>query len=108
MTLNDPVYFEAAQALGRRMAAAGDTTEAKVRYGFRLCLTRHPSDSELQHLVKLFDVARQRFSKTPELAKSIATVPIGAAPKDTKIVDLAAWTIVSNVLLNLDEMFLKR
>ncbi len=38
VTLNDPVYVEAAQALARRMAAGGSTPEDRARLGFRLCL----------------------------------------------------------------------
>jgi hypothetical protein len=38
----------------------------------------------------------------------MATDPLGPPPAGADVVDLAAWTVVSNVLLNLDEMFLKR
>src|SRR5262249_4771018 len=43
VTLNDPVYVEAAQGLGRRMARAPGSTRDRVVHGFRLCLTRMPS-----------------------------------------------------------------
>ncbi len=108
VTLNDPVYVEAAQALGRRMAAIGDATAEKARLGFRICLARHPSDAELQQLVDLFEKARSRFAESPDLAQKIATMPLGAAPAGADVVELAAWTAVGNVLLNLDEMFMKR
>ena len=42
VTLNDPVFIEAAQALARRMAAHGNSPEDQIRYGFRLCLARNP------------------------------------------------------------------
>jgi hypothetical protein len=38
----------------------------------------------------------------------MATEPIGAAPEGANVAELAAWTVVANVLLNLDEMFMKR
>jgi hypothetical protein len=38
----------------------------------------------------------------------MATEPLGAAPEGADIAELAAWTVVSNVLLNLDEMLMKR
>ncbi|MEK6238164.1 MAG: DUF1553 domain-containing protein [Planctomycetales bacterium] len=108
VTLNDPVYFEAAQALARRMTAAGDSVEQKATLGFRACLARNPSDAELKTLTNLFERTRERLSKTLDQAKRLATVPLGPIPEGADPVELAAWTIVGNVLLNLDEMFLKR
>jgi mono/diheme cytochrome c family protein len=108
VTLNDPVYVEAAQALARRMTAAGSSPSDRASYGFRLCLARHPTPDELDRLVRLYEQARERFANEADKAKRIATVPLGAAPPDSDITDLAAWTVVSNVLLNLDEMMMKR
>ncbi len=109
VTLNDPVYIEAAQALARRIIKEGGATpQDQVRYGFRLCLAREPRDVELARLVKLQAQSREQFAKTPAEAMNFATKPIGAAPAGVDIADLAAWTVVSNVLLNLDEMFMSR
>ncbi len=108
VTLNDPVYVEAAQALGRRMHSHGESVADKVTHGFQLCLSRPPKEKELTRLVSLFEKARERFAQAPEEAKKIATMPIGPAPEGASEVDLAAWALVGNVLLNLDEMFLKR
>src|SRR5204863_3578251 len=46
VTMNDPVYVEAAQALARRMIAAGKTPEEKLRDGFELCVSRAPHKME--------------------------------------------------------------
>ncbi len=109
VTLNDPVYVEAAQALARRMLQDGGATdESKLRYGFRLCLTRRPSGAEVTRLVELFQKARKDFSANPKEALKMATDPLGPLPAGMDTIDLAAWTVVSNVLLNLDEMFAKR
>ncbi|MDA1051547.1 MAG: DUF1553 domain-containing protein [Planctomycetota bacterium] len=108
VTLNDPVYIEAAQALARRIATGGETTEAKMTHGFRLCLARPPSESELLRLVSLYDATYAEFKDEPEQAMKLATDPLGAAPEGSDVIELAAWTVVGNVLLNLDEMFLKR
>ena len=51
VTLNDPVYLEAAQALARRISAAGATPADKARHGFRLCLSRPPAEAELSGLL---------------------------------------------------------
>ena len=108
VTLNDPVYIEAAQSLARRIANAGDTTEEKVKHGFRICLARPPSDAEVSRLVKLFDSTYRQFKDSPEQAMAMATDPLGSAPEGSDVIELAAWTVIGNVLLNLDEMFLKR
>jgi len=108
-TLNDPVYVEAAQALARRMVKAGGATpETRATYGFRLCLSRPPRDAELKRLVDLQRTAREKFAKAPKEAVQMATEPLGPLPPGMEPADLAAWTVVSNVLLNLDEMFAKR
>ncbi len=109
VTLNDPVYVEAAQALARRMMKeGGNTPTEKAAYGFRLCLIRPPSQKELDRLVSLYENARERFAQDKKAAGQLATNPLGALPPEMDAVDAAAWTVVGNVLLNLDEMFLKR
>jgi mono/diheme cytochrome c family protein len=108
VTLNDPVFVEAAQALGRRMAARAGTTASGVEHGFRLCLTRPPRPDETKRLVDLFEKSRGQFAANPAGALALATKPLGPAPTGMDVVDLAAWTVVANVLLNLDETLAKR
>jgi mono/diheme cytochrome c family protein len=108
VTLNDPVYVEAAQALARRMAQAGTTSADKARFGFRLCVARSPRDAELERLVKMYDDAHAEYAKDKEKATQLATNPLGPAPQGADVADLAAWTTVANVLLNLDETLMKR
>ena len=110
VTLNDPVYVEAAQALARRIAAHEGSTADRVAFGFRLATARTPRPFEQTRLVKLFEVVSARYAEDPEaaMAMAMATIPLGPVPEGMAVVDLAAWTVVSNVLLNLDEMFMKR
>jgi hypothetical protein len=109
VTLNDPAYVEAAQALARRMVAEGGPgVEARARRGFRLCLARPPSAEELRRLVGLYEKAHAAYAGRPEEARKMASEPLGPLPAGMDPVDLAAWTVVGNVLLNLDEMFVKR
>jgi hypothetical protein len=109
VTLNDPVYVEAAQALARRMVREGGSTdpERAVR-GFRLVLARQPSPAESERLVRLHDQTLAGFKNDPDNAKKMATDPLGPVPADLAIGldDLAAWTVVANVILNLDETFM--
>ena len=108
VTLNDPVYIEAAQALARRMNEAEKTPAEKVREGFLLCLCRPPTKAELSKTLGLYEKARERFASDPDKARNLATKPIGAAPEGADVAELAAWTLVGNVLLNLDETLMKR
>ncbi|HQU43509.1 MAG TPA: DUF1553 domain-containing protein, partial [Pirellulales bacterium] len=109
VTLNDPVYVEASQALARRMVSAGGPTAAdRARYGFRLCVARPPHGDELTRLVRLYEKALARFNQSPVEAQKLATDPLGPAPAEMNVAELAAWTVVGNVLLNMDETLMKR
>ena len=108
VTLNDPVYVEAAQGLARRIAAQAGTLEERLTYGFRLCLARHPTADELARLTVLYTTSREQLAVNPAQAEKLATDPLGPVPEGSNAVDLAAWTVVGNVLLNLDEMLMKR
>ena len=105
VTLNDPVYIEAAQALARRMEDSGGSVRDKAQYGFRLCLARSPSGEELDRLVRLYESSLTTFTSDPKRADSLASSPL---PSGANARELAAWTVVGNVLLNLDEMLMKR
>ncbi len=111
VTLNDPVYVEAAQALGRRMhkaAQKGKSAAAGVVYGFQLCLARPAKPAELETLVALFQDSYAYYKKDEAMAKNMATMPIGDAPEGADLAELAALAVVGNVLLNLDEFLMKR
>jgi Protein of unknown function (DUF1553)/Protein of unknown function (DUF1549)/Planctomycete cytochrome C/NedA-like, galactose-binding domain len=109
VTLNDPVYVEAAQALARRLVSKGGATvKERAAYGFRLCLSRPPADRELSRLAGLYEQALARFRKAPADAMKLATDPLGPAPKGMDMAELAAWTVVGNVLMNLDEFLARR
>lgn len=108
VTMNDPAFIETAQALARRMTQQNGTLEDKARVGFRLCLTRPPSNAETDRLIKMHDEALAFYQADETKAKDMTTNPIGAAPVGANLADLAAWTTVANVLLNLDETLMKR
>jgi hypothetical protein len=102
--LNDPVYIEAAQALARRIMEQGSIDAgARVTYAFRRVLARQPAADEVQRLVALYNSERQHYERDPEAAAKIATSELGAPDGSPNMAELAAWTVVSNVLLNLDE-----
>ncbi|MFN3324181.1 MAG: PSD1 and planctomycete cytochrome C domain-containing protein [Bryobacteraceae bacterium] len=100
-TLNDEAFFEAAQALARRIVAEGGAQDsARIRFGFRLAAGRPPGGSELDRIATWMNGERSYFRSYPDEAKKIA-------PNADDPVELAAWTMFGNVLLNLDETLTK-
>jgi Protein of unknown function (DUF1553)/Protein of unknown function (DUF1549)/Planctomycete cytochrome C/F5/8 type C domain len=108
VTMNDPVYVEAAQALARRMVESAKTPAEQLTHGFRRVLARTPSASELKRLLVLHDEALAEFKQDAKRASDLATNPIGPVPAGADVADFAAWTTVAGVLLNLDETLMKR
>jgi hypothetical protein len=108
VTLNDPVYVEAAQSLARRIARDGGTTpDERVKFGIRLCLGRPADDKQAAALVALYQSELKHYRDNAEAAKKIATDPLGPLPEGMDAAEIAAWTIVANVLLNLDGVLMK-
>jgi hypothetical protein len=99
--LNDPVFIEAHQALGRTIAAREGDMAAKATYLFRVCLTRQPSDAERDRLVRFANDLRQRLDSGELPADKIA----GNGDGDVK--ERALWTLIARGLLNLDEVVTK-
>jgi hypothetical protein len=109
VTLNDGVYIEAAQSLARRITAAPvQTTGEKINYGYRLVLQRPATEKETARIGQLYSEALADFQQDKKKASEMATNPIGPIPSGADVAELAAWTTVSNVLLNLDETLMKR
>jgi hypothetical protein len=98
--LNDPASFEAARALAKRMVPAGPDARSRVAFGVKLVLSRVARPAELDHLVALYRSERDHYLAKPGAAVQVLA-ETGLRPVDAA--DLAAWTIVANVLLNLDE-----
>ena len=109
VTLNDPVYVEAAQALARRALkeTSSDKPSQIVTRMFQLALVRPPKPVEINPLTDLYEQAYRSFLLDVSAAKSLATEPRGTSSEASDIVSLAAWTAVANVVLNLDEIFQK-
>jgi hypothetical protein len=99
--LNDTVFVEAAQALGRMMTGRQGSVEDRAAYLFRRCVTRPPSQEELTALVSFYSEQKKRFESKALDAAAIA----GAGDGDVN--DRAAWTALARALLNLDEVITK-
>ena len=90
------------------MVSSGESVAEQISNGFEICLSRKPDADELKRLVALFEQIKEKYLQDENLAKQMATDPIGPVPSGMNITDLAALTVTSNVLLNLDEILMKR
>ncbi|MEO2020499.1 MAG: DUF1553 domain-containing protein, partial [Pirellulaceae bacterium] len=109
VTLNDPVYVEAAQHLARRIQKqSSEGLQGQIETAFRICLSRPPAADEAARVTALHQKLKERYESDPALAAQMATSFAGAAGEKANLVDLAVWTVISNVLMNLDEALTKR
>ncbi len=108
VTLNDPVYVEAAQALARRMVAeGGEEARMRVERGLWLCLTRPPDARRVAVLEALYQSELEHYRANEEAASAMASDPLGPLPEGAVASEYAAWTVVANVMLNQDGVLVK-
>lgn len=96
VTLNDPVYVEAALALALRMGQAGPSLEEKLALGFRLATTRVPTAKELAPFLALYEESRRAYGDDADWKETGA-----------KDAEHAAFASVASALLNLDAALTK-
>ena len=91
--LNDTVFVECARALGRRMATEEKGgTEARLRYGFRLCVAREPTTAERDRLAKLYGDLLALCKADPKQAAKLAGPN---RPAGMDVAEAAAWTALA-------------
>jgi hypothetical protein len=110
-TLNEPIYMECARALALRTLAEGGKSDSdRLVYAFRRCMARTPTEMEISIVRDLLRRQIERFEKPQanpwELAANDPAKP-PPLPAGVTPAELAAWTAVSRVLLNLDETITK-
>jgi len=102
--LNDQIFMEAAQALGKTVAETKDLGDdgARVAWLFRRCLTRPPGQDEADALVSFVRQTRERFAK-----KEMDPAKVAGGAADGNTVERATWTATARAVLNLDEAVTK-
>ncbi len=99
--LNDEAFYEFAQGLARRVLREGPDQDAeRIDYTFRVCLSRPPSAEESTQLKRFLDHQRNDLARRPREAQTLLSLE----SEDEDPQELAAWTLLSSVLLNLDEL----
>ncbi|MGV3773176.1 MAG: DUF1553 domain-containing protein [Verrucomicrobiales bacterium] len=106
--MNDPVYVEAARVLGQRLIKeGGKETADRLKYGFKLVLGRSPEEAELSVMTRVYHQQLENFKANKEAAEKLLGVGESERDKSMDASELAAWTAVGNVFLNLDETITK-
>ena len=99
--LNDPSFVEAARGFALRLKSGTD--EERIREALKIALSRDPKSSELESLAKFLATQRETYKAKPEdagafLKIGLSNLGIGQDPSE-----LAAWTQLCRVILNLHE-----
>ncbi len=105
--MNDPTYVEAARKLGERMMHHAKNPQDRIAFAFRLATARQPSEKEIGVLTQTLQKQIERYRQDEKAARKLLAV--GEAPADSALppTELAAYTIVASVILNLDETVTK-
>jgi hypothetical protein len=106
--LNEPALLEAARVLAQRILLHGGSDPGRqVEYAFRLCLARPPTGPERDRLLKLLQQQLKSFEHDATSAEVLVNQGPAERPANLDVRQLAAWMMVGNVLLNLDETLTK-
>lgn len=102
--LNDPTYVEAARALAARVLhECTGTPQERLSHCWQLVLQRAPREQEVTTMLGLLDLQRSAYRDDPQAVQALLSVGFAPLPTDLDAVELAAWTHVARVLLNLHE-----
>ncbi|HMF17889.1 MAG TPA: PSD1 and planctomycete cytochrome C domain-containing protein [Gemmataceae bacterium] len=101
--LNDPTYVEAARAFAENVIRAGKSSEARIQFAFKKALSRQPSPAEVKLLTDLANRHGEQYRQDAKAADALLHVGDRPMPTDIPAPELAAWTSVARVILNLHE-----
>ncbi len=105
--LNETAFVEAARVFAQRVMRERSQPEDRLRNAFRRVTCRWPTAEELQTLIEILDTAKNRYSNDPAAAGELIAIGEFPVSDEFEPVELAAYTGVMNVILNLDEAITK-
>jgi hypothetical protein len=105
--LNETTFVEASRMLAQRMMTEAKSVDERIVFAFRLATGRPPGEKELAILRNIFHKQLESYRQNPKAA--LALLSVGESPRNEQmpIADLAAYSIVASVILNLDETITK-
>ena len=102
--MNDIQHVEAARNFAQRiLEEGGETEDSRIRWGWRTVTSRYPDAEELSIAKSTLVQHRNRYRSDEAAATQLLGYGESEASKDHPAVELAAYTLVANLLLNLDE-----
>ncbi|MHC4877662.1 MAG: PSD1 and planctomycete cytochrome C domain-containing protein [Planctomycetota bacterium] len=108
LLLNDPQFIECARALAQRaLSEGGDTVASRAARMLSLATSRQPADDEISVMVSIFNDLKKSYSADTEAAAKLLAIGEAVKLEGIDQAELAAWTIVANLVLNLDEVLTK-
>ena len=106
--MNDVQFVEAARKFAERvLLEGGKQTEERMNYAFRVVTAREPSSKERESLQQMLEEARQEFLANPEAAKKLIATGEAPGPEGLDVIEVASWTMLTHLLLNLSETVTK-
>ena len=107
LLLNDVQFVECARGLAGRLLKDPGTDTQRLTRGFRMVTSRSPTPRESEILVEALATHRREYRDNPKAAKAMLAVGEAPRPQSIDPVEFATWTVLSNLLLNLDEAITK-
>ncbi|WP_345737800.1 PSD1 and planctomycete cytochrome C domain-containing protein [Prosthecobacter algae] len=106
--MNDVQYFEAARNFAQQLLLQkGASTDTRLTTAFRSSTGRYPTAQEAEIIHRALDQHLAAYKARPEEAQQAITYGESKPDPSLNVSELAAWTMVTNLLLNLDEMVTK-
>ena len=108
LLLNDPQYLEAARALGQRMMKeGGKSPEERIQFAYTLATAKPITPADLKLTLNTFQDMLKHYQSDQKAATEL--IAVGESKPDATLnpQELAAWTMVANLILNLDEVLSK-
>lgn len=102
--MNDIQFVESARNLATRiLLQGGGTVEERITFAFRLTTSRRPTEDEISVLRDVYQQQLSEFQASPDAAMKLISLGESPRPEHSDPAELAAWTMVANLILNLDE-----
>ena len=105
--MNDAQHYEAARVFAEKIIAAAEGTGDRINYAYRKALSRYAEPDEIATLAVFAHEQMARYKVDVEAAKEAIEFGEAKAPKNADPVELAAWALVANLILNLDEAIMR-
>ena len=105
--MNDAQHYEAARVFAEKILAAADGTGERINYAYRKALARKAEPDEIATIAVFVHEQIARYEADIEAAKKAIEFGEAKAPKDADPVELAAWALAANLILNLDEAIMR-